>query len=56
MRRRQLLNAGMFVAGIGLIAWIIWAVGWPAIEANLAEIGIGWFVALVVLDLFALRP
>lgn len=51
---RQLGNVGMIVAGIGLIAWIIWAVGWPAIEANLAEIGTGWFVALVVLDLFAL--
>ncbi|MFQ5656959.1 MAG: lysylphosphatidylglycerol synthase transmembrane domain-containing protein [Candidatus Methylomirabilales bacterium] len=54
MRRRHLLNVALVVAGIGLIAWMLWAVGWQAIEANLAEIGIGWFVALVVLDLFAL--
>jgi uncharacterized protein (TIRG00374 family) len=42
----------MVVAGVGLIVWILWAVGWPAIEANLSAIG-GWFFALAALYLFA---
>ena len=50
MRSRQLLkwlvNVTLVVAGIGLIAWMLWAVGWPAIQTNLSAIG-GWFVALV---------
>ena len=52
VRRRQVLirlrRAGMLVAGISLIAWIFWAVGWPAIEANLSAIG-PWFFALCAL-------
>jgi glycosyltransferase 2 family protein len=38
----------MVVAGISLIAWIFWAAGWPAIEANLSAIG-PWFFALSAL-------
>ncbi|MFQ5988926.1 MAG: lysylphosphatidylglycerol synthase transmembrane domain-containing protein [Candidatus Methylomirabilales bacterium] len=49
MRSRQVLkqvvNVALVVAGIGLIAWMLWVVGWPAIEANLSAIG-GWFVVL----------
>ncbi|MFQ5962412.1 MAG: lysylphosphatidylglycerol synthase transmembrane domain-containing protein [Candidatus Methylomirabilales bacterium] len=52
MRRRHLLNVGLVVVGIGLIAWMLWAVGWSAIEANLSAIG-GWFVALAAFYLFA---
>ena len=56
MHKRQVLkqlgNAGMVVAGVGLIVWILWAVGWPAIEANLSVIG-GWFIALAAFYLFA---
>jgi len=52
VRRRQVLirlrRAGMLVAGISLIAWIFWAVGWSAIEANLSAIG-PWFFALCAL-------
>lgn len=49
---KQLGSAGLVVAGVGLIAWILWVVGWPAIQTNLTAIG-GWFVGLVVLYLFA---
>lgn len=50
--RRRLLSAGLFAAGLGLTVWILWAVGWPAVEANVSLIG-AWFVALVGLYLFA---
>jgi uncharacterized protein (TIRG00374 family) len=49
---RWAVRAGLAAAGIGLIAWIIRAVGWPAIEANVAAIG-PWFPVLVGLYLFA---
>ncbi len=49
---RQLAKVGLVVAGVALIAWILWAVGWPAIEANLSVIG-GWFVALAAFYVFA---
>lgn len=56
VRRRQVLirlgRVGMVVAGISLIAWIFWAAGWPAIEANLSTIGL-WFFALSALYGFA---
>lgn len=47
-RLRQLWSIGLVVAGLGLIGWILWVVGWPAIEANLSAIG-PWFFALCAL-------
>jgi uncharacterized protein (TIRG00374 family) len=44
-------RVGALVAGVGLTAWILWAVGWPAIAANVSAIG-PWFFALVGLYLF----
>lgn len=56
MYKRQVLkrlgNIGMVVAGAALIVWILWVVGWPAIEKNLSVIG-GWFIVLAVFYLFA---
>lgn len=56
MRTRQILkqlgSAGALVAGVGVIVWLLWAVGWPAIQANLSVIG-AWFLVLVVINLFA---
>lgn len=56
VRKRQVLiqlgRAGLILAGIGLIVWILWAAGWSAIEANLAAIG-PWFVALAAFFVFA---
>ncbi len=49
VRKRKVLkqagNVALVLAGIGLIAWMLWAVGWSAIQTNLSAIG-GWFVAL----------
>ena len=45
-------RVAMLGAGVGLTAWILWAVGWPAIAANISAIG-PWFFALVGLYLFA---
>ena len=39
---RRLTRLALLAAGIGLVVWMFRAVGWPAIEANLREIG-GWF-------------
>jgi len=38
--------------GLALLVWLFTTVGWPAIRANLAAIGL-WFPALVLLYLFA---
>lgn len=45
-------RVGMVLAGLGFLVWILWAVGWTAIESNLSVIG-PWFVVLVVLYFFA---
>lgn len=49
---RQLWKIGMVVAGIGLIVWILWAVGWPAIQSNLSVIG-WWFFPLAAFFFFS---
>ncbi len=49
---RRLAGGALCVAGLTVLAWILWAVGWPAIQANVSLIG-AWFAALVALYLFA---
>jgi len=49
---KPIARGGLLVLGVGGLAWMFWAVGWPAIDANLAAIG-GWFGALVGLYLLA---
>ncbi len=51
-RYKQLGSLGLFVAGIAVLIWILWEVGRPAIEANLAAIG-WWFPGFVGLFLVA---
>ncbi len=45
---KRVLRIGLLLAGFALVAWITLAVGWPAVQANLARIG-GWFLLLTVL-------
>ena len=51
-RYKRLGSLGLFVAGIAVLIWILWEVGRPAIEANLAAIG-WWFPGFVALFLVA---
>lgn len=51
-RFKRLGSLGLFVAGIAVLIWILWEVGRPAIEANLAAIG-WWFPGFVALFLVA---
>jgi len=41
--RRRALRLALFVAGLGVLAGILVAVGWSSIEANLARIGLRFF-------------
>jgi len=47
---KRLGSLGLFVGGIAVLIWILWDVGRPAIEANLATIG-WWFPGFVALFL-----
>jgi len=49
---KRLGSLGLFMAGIAMLIWILWEVGRPAIEANLAAIG-WWFPGFVALFLVA---
>ena len=46
------MRGTLLLAGLALVAWIFWRVGWPAIASNLAAIG-AWFVLLVAIYFFA---
>lgn len=50
MNRRT--RGALLLAGLVLVAWTFWRVGWPAIASNLAAIG-PWFVLLVAIYFFA---
>lgn len=45
---KRLARLGLLLAGLGVAVWIVRAVGWPAVRANVAAIG-GWFIGLVAL-------
>lgn len=49
---RQLGSLGLLVLGMGAVVWMVWTVGWEAIQENLSTIG-WWFVILVGLFLVA---
>lgn len=49
-RWKSAAQIALAVAGAALLVWILARVGWPAIRANLAAIGL-WFPALVLLYL-----
>lgn len=46
---KRALRLGLLLAGLGLVVWILRAVGWPAIASNLARIGVEWFLGLSAL-------
>jgi len=49
---KGLLRAGLALAGILVIVWIVWRTGWTGVRAYLLTIG-PWFPALLVLNLIA---
>ena len=49
---RRFGSLGLLILGMGAVVWMVWTVGWEAIQENLSVIG-WWFVFLVGLFLVA---
>ena len=49
---KQLGKVLGFVFGTGVLVWLLWVVGWPAIQENLSAIG-GWFWVVVAIFIVA---